>query len=640
MVSNLNDEEVLIDGGFFTYDDFVKAIFDGAKIRISESVYENLVAMRKRLEEELKSGKTIYGVNTGFGALANKRIRNVEINKLQINLLRSHSVGIGEFIKDEISRGTLLLRIVSLSKGHSGVRHQLLRVLEVFFNSGAVPLIPSRGSVGASGDLSPLSHLALAVIGDRDGAVKFFGRIYRGDELVQLLKDYIYQDLFLDDEFQEGFRIGFPLVKLSYKEGLALNNGTAFSASILAYVIYKLEKLVDIADLNLALSLECLSGFIEPFDEKFFEMGDPSYEHPGFKTVIHVRGLLADDKGNILHNEHNRIFSLSEFAERIVTKNEGDLIEIGLDDKKLVKRGVKDSLNQLIGIMNNTLKKLGLEYLGVRGTIIVYLNRGKVDNEDIVSALNNIRFSLPEIGLVQDSYSIRCAPQVHGSVRRAIVFAKLIFNDEVNLPNDNPLFFMEEAGLRVLSGGNFHGQSLSLASDILAIGIATLGNISERRVFKMLDPNINKGLSPFLAENPGLNSGFMITQYLAAELTAELRQLSTPLSVHSIPTSANQEDLVSMSATGALRLLKMIDLLEGILSIEFLVALQGSILRFYGNKIEENINEIGGLVKKAYDFIKMILGDELDFPIKEDTVLSNYISVVKENIYRLHDIFF
>jgi len=216
----------------------------------------------------------------------------------------------------------------------------------------------------------------------------------------------------------------------------------------------------------------------------------------------------------------------------------------------------------------------------------------------------------------------------------------LIFNDEVNLPNDNPLFFMEEAGLRVLSGGNFHGQSLSLASDILAIGIATLGNISERRVFKMLDPNINKGLSPFLAENPGLNSGFMITQYLAAELTAELRQLSTPLSVHSIPTSANQEDLVSMSATGALRLLKMIDLLEGILSIEFLVALQGSILRFYGNKIEENINEIGGLVKKAYDFIKMILGDELDFPIKEDTVLSNYISVVKENIYRLHDIFF
>ena len=637
---SLTSEELLIDGGFFTYDDFVKAVFGGARIRVSDSVYENLVAMRKKLEEELKSGKIIYGVNTGFGALANKRIRRDKVNKLQINLLRSHSVGIGEFVNDEIARGTLLLRIVSLSKGHSGVRPQLLRLLEVFFNSGAIPLIPSRGSVGASGDLSPLSHLALAVIGDREGAVKFFGKVYRGNELVRLLREYVYRDLFLDEEFGDVFGEGFPLVKLSYKEGLALNNGTAFSASILAYAIYRLERLVDIADLNLALALECLSGFVEPFDERFFELGDPSYEHPGSRTVIHVRGLLSDNDGGSLHSEYNRSFSLSEFVEEIIVRNESNLIEVKLDGKKLVKKGVKDSLNQIIGLLNDTLGKLGLEHLGLRGTTVVYLSDGDVNNDDIKRALDSVKFSLPEIGLVQDSYSLRCAPQVHGSVRRAIEVAKLIFNDEVNLPNDNPLFFMEGEELRVLSGGNFHGQSLSLASDILAIGIATLGNISERRIFKMLDPNINKGLSPFLAENPGLNSGFMIAQYLAAELTAELRQLSAPLSVHSIPTSANQEDLVSMSATGALRLLKMIDLLEGVLAIEFLVALQGSILRFYGNDVEDNVDELRGLVRKAYDFIKGILGDELEFPIREDTVLSNYISAVKENIYRLHDAFF
>ncbi len=632
-------DKVVINGGFFTFDDFVSVIFDGAKIEVSNNVYEALKHVREKLNRELESGKIIYGVNTGFGALANKRIKKSEVNKLQVNLLRSHSVGIGEYVNDEIARGTLLLRIVSLSKGHSGIRPQLLRLLVEFFNSGAVPLIPSRGSVGASGDLSPLSHLALAVIGDHDGVVKFLGKVYRGSGLVKLLKEYIYRDLFLEEEFREIFGEGFPLVKLSYKEGLALNNGTAFSASILAYAIYKLEKLIDIADLNLALALECLSGFVEPFDERFFELGDPGYEHPGSRTVIHVRGLLSDN-GDHLHSEYDKYFPLSIFVEGITVKDEHKIVEIKLDNKKLVKKGIKSSLNQLIELMSKSLREIELEYLGLRGTTALYLSSGNINNEDIERALDNVKFSLPEIGLVQDSYSLRCAPQVHGSVRRAVDIAKLIFNDEVNLPNDNPLFFVEGDELRVLSGGNFHGQSISLASDILAIGIATLGNISERRIFKMLDPNINKGLPPFLANDPGLNSGFMIAQYLAAELTAELRQLSTPLSVHSIPTSANQEDLVSMSATGALRLLKMIDLLEGILSIEFLVALQGSILRFLGNEVGDHVKGVSGIVEKAYDFIKGILGDELNFPIKEDTVLSNYINIVKENIYRLHDVFF
>ncbi len=635
------DEYFTINSEPLSLRDFFDIVFKKNKIKVSDEVLKELKQVRIALEEKIKNGEVIYGVNTGFGALAGERIGINDLEKLQINLLRSHAVGVFDPVLDEIARGTLLLRILSLSKGKSGIRPQLLKLLVKFYNSGAIPLIPSRGSVGASGDLSPLSHLALAVIGDNSGAVKFNGRIYRGNELRQLLLK-IYGEFIGSEEFGDVFNLDNPeepLVKLSYKEGIALNNGTSFTASIIGFALYKLKKLVNLADLASSLTLSALVGFIDAFDERLF----PTICEidPKCQTVINIRGLVEplDEGKTSLVRHSNDTFKLKDLIKN-VRRLEDNSLELVFDEFELLLRGLS---NHIRSIIDSVIKRINLDakkivYMDTRVIIEPRIRDTNID--DVVDKVLNTEFKYKDIGLVQDAYSLRCIPQIHGAAKRALQFAENIFEEEINIPNDNPLLFLDEDGLDIISGGNFHGQSLALAADNLALAITYIANISERRIFRLLDPNLNRGLPAFLAFKSGLNSGFMLMQYLAADLVAELRSLSVPLSVKSIPTSANQEDVVSMSATAALRLLKMIENLEYILSIEILTALQGIAKRLKLYDTMDKLTYLTEPVKNVYNYVHELFRKTGGFPIIEDTVLKSYVDTVKNRLYDIHELVF
>ena len=624
---------VRVSRGFFHLEDYFDAVFHGKKIFVTDEVYNFLDDVRRRLESKIEKGEIIYGINTGLGALANKILKSEDLDQFQLNIIRSHSVGVGYFAPPEIARGALLLRIVSMSKGHSGIRSGLLKLLVEFFNSGAIPLIPFRGSVGASGDLSPLSHLTLAVIGDSKGAILYGGKTYKGEELVEVLRNEIYQNILEDPQVKPLLNKSekSPLIKLSYKESLALNNGTSFSAAISLFVVYWLEKLFRIADANASLMLEALSGIRDAFDERFFEHGDPRYEHPGLSTVTTVKGILEEGTGSGLVKGKDDSFRVGDVAD---VRAEGKHIVLKFDSLKTLMMGIIGKLEVLVDLISSKLKCK--KECGSKENNTYYLHCENVGVEDVRDLL--IRFK--EIGFVQDAYSLRCAPQIHGAARRALEFAKSVLLDEINLPNDNPLIFQtDDGGIEILSGGNFHGQSIALASENLALSIAYIANISERRIFRVLDPNLNNGLPAFLALNPGLESGLMLAQYTAAELLAEIRQLSNPPSVNSIPTSANQEDVVSMSATSSLRLLKMLTNLEYILSIEQLLALQGIALRLGWPLQNPDFKVASPLAQKLIDYYNEIFRELGGFPFKGDTVFSDYFELARRNIYNVQERF-
>ncbi|MGQ4892012.1 MAG: HAL/PAL/TAL family ammonia-lyase [Candidatus Njordarchaeia archaeon] len=633
------DFNVVEIGKYFSLSDFFEVIFEKKKIKIHEDVYREIGEMRQRLDELIKKGEIIYGVNTGFGALANKIISSDDLEKLQLNVLRSHAVGVGEYAFDEVARGALLLRIISFTKGNSGIRPQLLKLLELFFNSEAVPLIPIEGSVGASGDLAPLSHLALTVIGDPSAYMIYKNKVYTGKELKDILKNEIYKSVYESEEFSDIFYKNenledAPLIKLSYKEGLALNNGTAYSASTLAYATYSLEKLIELSDLALALSLSALSGLLDPFDERLYP-GD-CISNEKCITAIDIHGILQVEEGEnengLVHLSGEEI-KLGDLIKNIEIEN--NVLKIILNNEILIEKGLVGSIGNLARKIRSLMGATGAEVKVMANEIhIKKLEKEKM--EETTERIKALKFKYREIGIVQDAYSLRCSPHVHGAARKALNFAKQILEEEINTPNDNPLIFKTGEEINVISGGNFHGQSIALAADTLAMGIAYIANISERRIFRMLDPNLNRGLPPFLAINSGLNSGLMIAQYLAANLVAEIRALATPHSVQSIPTSANQEDIVSMSASAVNRLLKMIDNLEYILAIEILTALQGIALRLGLHENPEKLNKLNETIKNIYTFTNNLLEENGGLPIINDRVFRLDIEKIKSNLYEIH----
>ena len=401
----------------------------------------------------------VYGVNTGFGALAEVRISAAQVTQLQQNLVRSHAAGIGAPLPRDAVRAMMLLRAAVLATGRSGARAVCCERLCELLNAGVHPVIPARGSVGASGDLAPLAHLALGMIGEGDAE-------YRGETL----------------QASEALRRANiqPLV-LEAKEGLTLLNGTQHMTAVGGLAILDAELTARVADLAGALSLEALKGTVRAFDERVIA----ARPHPGQIAVGAVlRQLLAD----------------SPIAE-----------------------------------------------------------------------------SHKDCGKVQDPYSLRCMPQVHGASRDVIAFARSVLEREAASSTDNPLVFVD-AG-EMISGGNFHGQPVALALDAAAMAVAELANISERRVEQLVNPHLSSGLPPFLAPDSGLNSGFMIAQVTAAALVSENKILAHPASVDSIPSSAGREDHVSMGATAALKLATIHDHVRGVLAIELLCAAQGLDLR-------------------------------------------------------------
>ncbi len=445
---------LLLTGEGFTLSDFYDVVLGNRRVRYSGKATRRMAASRAVIQRMLTRNQTVYGINTGFGKLADQLISPQEIGRLQTNLVRSHAAGVGSPLTREETRGMLLLRAHVLARGYSGVRPLLVEHLLTLLNKDILPVIPARGSVGASGDLAPLAHLALVLIGE--GEARVGKRRMSGKAALT--------------------RAGLSPLKLEAKEGLSLLNGTQAMLSLGLLSLRRCERLLDSADIAGAMTLEALKGTPVAFD-------------PRFQRLRPYQGHAV----------------------------------------------VASNLRRLV-------------------------------------AGSEIRVSHLHCPKVQDAYSLRCMPQVHGAVRDALDYVRATLSIEMNSVTDNPIVFPQRG--EILSGGNFHGQPLGLASDHSAIAMTELGSISERRVERLTNPEYGE-LPPFLTSDPGLNSGFMMAQVTAAALTSENKVLAHPASVDSIPTSGNQEDHVSMGMGSALKLKQVLDNLEYILAIELLCAAQG-----------------------------------------------------------------
>lgn len=425
-----------------------------SKLRLTAPVKDGVKASRQVVSQAVRGGATMYGINTGFGKLAGVRIESERLGLLQRNLLLSHATGVGEPLPRDVSRLAFALRIHNLCLGSSGVRLRLLQTMISLFNGGFTPVIPSQGSVGASGDLAPLAHMALPLIGEGqcfDGA----GKVVTGRKALA--------------------GVGAEPLELAEKEGLALINGTQIMTAIGLLTLHRALLLSKAADVACAMTIEALRGSKRPFDARVHKVR----AHQGQRrTAENVRRLLARSKVMTSHADCDK---------------------------------------------------------------------------------------------VQDAYSMRCAPQVHGAAKDGLDYAQRVLLVEANSVTDNPLVFPEGD---VVSAGNFHGQPVSQALDVLKIAVSTLANISERRTENLVNPDIS-GLPPFLARDAGIESGFMIPQVVAAALASENKTLAHPASVDTIPTSANREDHVSMGVTAARHAARVVENTTYVLGIELLCAAQG-----------------------------------------------------------------
>lgn len=446
-------DTILIDGRSLTLDHVEAVALGGARVGLSGEALERVAAARKVVDDILTSGQVVYGVNTGFGKLAEIRIAPDQLNRLQLNLLRSHACGVGEPFPEEVVRAMLLLRANVLATGHAGCRPVVVDRLLELVNARVHPIVPCRGSVGASGDLAPLAHLALPLVGEGE-AVLSGDRVAGGEALR---------------------RAGIDTLSLEAKEGLALINGTQASTAVAALALARVGQLLDAADVVCSLTLDALAGTDAAFDP----------------AVHRARPHAGQDA------------SAANMARLLVG--------------------------------------------------------------------SAIRESHRDCGRVQDAYSLRCSPQVHGAARDAFEHVRRVLEIEFNSATDNPMVFADG---RVVSGGNFHGAPIASAMDYLAIAVTTAASISERRQARLVDSSLS-GLPAFLSPNPGLNSGFMMVQVAAAALVSESKTLAHPASVDSIPTSAGQEDHVSMSTWAARKLAAIVDLYAQVLGMEYLTAVQG-----------------------------------------------------------------
>jgi histidine ammonia-lyase len=468
-------DPLLIDGETLTIQDVYEVAFERKRVALHPDASKRMSRSRRVIEAIVNEDRVVYGVSTGFGKLSDVHIGQDQITPLQHNLVRSHASGVGDPFSEEECRALMLLRANVVAKGLSGARPVVAERLCDLLNHHIYPVVPCRGSVGASGDLAPLAHLALVLIGE--GEVFSESTKITGREALEA--------------------IGVPPLDLRAKEGLALLNGTQATLATGLIRWRRAKQLLDMADLAAAMSLEALKGSPVAFDARIHQ----ARPH---------RGQL-------------------QVAERL-------------------SRFLRES---------------------------------------------EIRQSHIDCGRIQDAYSLRCVPQVHGPVRECLEYVHGVATVEINSATDNPLVFAD-AG-EVLSGGNFHGQSLGLAFDFLAMSLSVLANISERRIERLLNPEYGD-LPPFLADHPGSNSGFMVAQVTAAALASENKILSHPASVDSIPTSGNKEDHVPMAMGAALKLKQVVANLERILAIEFLCATQGI---DYLRPLKAGVN-----VEAAYQYIR------------------------------------
>ena len=449
--------DVIIDGGPLSAEDVVAVAAGTARVVLGKGVRERMTPARQVVEGVVADGRTVYGITTGFGALASTRIPPERAPQLQLGLVRSHAAGVGAALPETMVRAMMLLRARTLAQGHSGVRPVVVERIVELLGLGLLPVVPAQGSVGASGDLAPFAHLALPLIGE--------GLLRHGDRVApaaELLAEH-----------------GLEPLRLEAKEGLSLLNGTEGMLAMGVLGLHRARRLALAADTACAISVEALLGSERPFQPRIHALRP----HPGQKESAGIVSALM--AGSQIASSHSDDFDHA----------------------------------------------------------------------------------------VQDAYSLRCAPQVHGAARDVMTYAADVFARELGAVVDNPIVFPDDG--EVVSGGNFHGQPLAFALDFLAIAVTELGSISERRTDRILDGDRSSGLPPFLAAQPGLTSGFMLAQYTAAALVAENRVLCHPASIDSIPTSGLQEDHVSMGWGAGRKLADVLANTGRVLAIELMCAAEG-----------------------------------------------------------------
>ncbi len=488
---------IKLDGNSLNLQGFVDIAVHQQKVSLAEEAKEKIQESRDLVERYVNEERVAYGITTGFGKFSDVAISKEETEDLQRNLIISHACGVGNPFSEEESRGIMLLRANALAKGYSGVRIKTIETLINMLNEGVHPIIPEKGSLGASGDLAPLSHMVLVMIGE--GEAVYQGKRMTGKEAMD--------------------QAGIETITLTSKEGLGLINGTQAMTSVGALTLHKAIVLAKMSDISSALSIEALNGITDAFDPKLHEVRP----HKGqINTASNLRRLLDSSK---------------------LTTRQGEI-------------------------------------------------------------------------RVQDAYSLRCIPQIHGATKDTLRYVLEKVEIEMNSVTDNPVIFTEED--HVISGGNFHGQPMALTFDYLGIAMAEVANASERRIERLVNPQLS-GLPAFLTEKGGLHSGFMIAQYSAAALVSENKVLAHPASVDSIPSSANQEDHVSMGTIAARKARDIVFNSSRVLGIELMAAAQG--IEFHEHK------ELGLGTEPAYNTIREVLT-----PLKEDRILYKDINIASELI--------
>ncbi len=495
---------VLINGRDLTVEEVIRVCREDEEVRLTDEAVEAVNKARAYIEKKLEEKAVIYGLTTGFGKFSNVVISREETEKLQRNLIISHTCTMGEPYPRHYVRAAMLLRCNALARGNSGIRLETLQTLIDMINKGVHPVIPEKGSLGASGDLAPLSHIALGLIGE--GKAEYRGEIMPAAEAMKAA--------------------GIKPATLAAKEGLALNNGTQMMTAIGLNVVWDAIKLQKVADIACALTDEALHAIKKAYDHKIHELRG----HQGQRDA----------------------------AENLRTLLEGSSNALPLQPDK-----------------------------------------------------------------VQDAYVLRCAPQIHGASRDAIKYAYDMVSGEINAVTDNPIVFPDDD--EVISGGNFHGQPMALTFDFLKIAISELANVSERRTERLVNPALSEGLPAFLTKHGGVCSGFMIAQYAAASMVSENKVYDHPASVDSIPSSANQEDHVSMGTTSARTAAMVLDNAQKVVGIELAAAAQAIWLR--QEMGEAGIDKLAPATRAAYDYIRKI-----SHPVDEDIIMHDELIKFDEMI--------
>ncbi len=558
---------VTVTGNDLTPAEVVAVARHRARVILDERAMARVQRTASTVEELVRAGSKVYGLTTGFGSLRDVAIDPSDVRLLQHNLVRSHAAGVGDPLGEDVVRAMMLLRLNTLLAGHSGIRPTTLERLARLLNSDVFPYVPSHGSVGASGDLAPLAHLALVVVGDPAGM------IHAGPKRAPARRgDYVEKPLL--EEFHplaEGVleqACGLGPHELAAKEGLALTNGTQLMTALGTLALYDAFVAVEAALAAAAASVEAIKGCVQAFDPRVAAVR----RMPEQAEVAAC--LLRLMQGSAILSSPASLPFLGRARARVKSMLHGErspLLE-GLEPVLVELERAAEAVARGHAPTEELLRASS----GIASLIPRLVAEGRrLEGTSFAQALCDLASVVPATPRVQDDYSFRCTPQVLGAALWGLRVARGRLESELNAVTDNPLLFSSDDGTpTVLSGGNFHGQPVAMAMDVAAMAASEVASLAERRCAKLLDPAFNAGLPAQLVPRSGLNSGFMLAQYTAAALVAESKLLSHPASVDSIPTCASTEDHVSMGPLSGLKLRRVVENLEQVVGIELLLACQ------------------------------------------------------------------